>query len=137
MEPAMQYSKGCIVIASDRDELMIWANCRVHPAEKSVFGDSGRREILLPALHRSPHARSRLDMPPPELPISLAPILVALRFDVGEAIGEWGFVKRCYAFVHLPTEIDDPFVRRAAGNIHAVHPRPQYGGVWPTIRVQR
>src|ERR1700683_4762523 len=83
-----------------------------------------------------PHPRARLDVPPPEITIGLAPVLVALWLDLREAIRERCLVERCFSLGHFPAEIDDPFVGRATRHIHAVHPWPEHVGVGAAVRIE-
>ncbi len=74
-------------------------------------GDDIAREFC----ERSPHAGSCLNVTPPISSIQFAVIFFSLRLYILQNIAKRLLKQGCFAFVHLPTEIDDPFVGRTIG----------------------
>src|ERR1700731_4473350 len=100
MKATLEDARHDVVITSDNNELVVRTNGRWHRHKDPMLCHCGRRNIARKRLQGGPHTGSRFNMPPPKAAISFAPVLVAIRFDVHEAIGEWRFVEGCFALVH-------------------------------------
>ena len=78
-----------------------------------------------------------LDVPPPIGAVGFAAVPLPHGMDVFPGVPERLLVERRFFLRHMPTEIHDPLARRAAGYVHAVHPRLENVRIRPPVRVRR
>src|ERR1700719_2488647 len=88
MKATLEDSRRDVVITSDNDELVVRTNGRWHRHKEPMLCHCWRRNIARKWLQGGQHTGWRFNMPPPKTAISLAPVLVALRLDVREAMSE-------------------------------------------------
>src|SRR5579859_1950363 len=93
-----------------------------------------RRDIAAQLEKRSMQPWPRLDMPPPITTIDLSAIGVAPRLHILEHMRERRGEKRGFLRGHLRPEVDDPFVGRAAGQVHSINPPTKYLGIALAVR---
>jgi hypothetical protein len=75
MKPAVKNADCGVIIARSDDQLMVRANRCVDPAKQPMLGNRRRRNVSRPTANRVPHSWPRLNVPPPELSVSLATVL--------------------------------------------------------------
>src|SRR6266567_4424442 len=102
-----------------------------------MFGNTGGSDVTRETLERTPHALSRLNMPPPAQSVCFSSVCSTLGLDSSDRMGKRSLIERSILFAHFPAEVDYPLVRRTAGKIATVHPWAQHVCIRPTIWVER
>src|SRR5690606_18345754 len=98
VEARVEDAEGGVVIASDCDQLVIWAPFARHPDEQSMFGYGRCGDIPGETPERTPHTLASFDVTPPEARVYLTLVRGSNRLHVLDQMGKWRFIKRRLAF---------------------------------------